>query len=240
MNETEFLYFTMALKNDNCHIRRKAISDLGLSPCNESNSKLIDDINSKKIIPILINALNDTDKYVRLLSAEALTSIDRNFQEVSAFTIMKTLIDISACKERETILADHSYDTSYYQGEEDLTIAEAANFVIADLGGYLSESTPEVIQLFINPDSEYRDAVAYASSFMLYDNELAFIKALADENKLVRLGAIDALSALGEDEELYREMQEVLPALTKASEDEDNQVSEAASKLLKSLNSFSA
>ena len=79
MNETELLNFTMALKDDNCHIRRKAISDLGSSPCNGNNSKLIDDTNSKKIISILINALNNTDKYFRLLAAEALTSIDWNF-----------------------------------------------------------------------------------------------------------------------------------------------------------------
>ena len=140
---------------------------------------------------------------------------------------MKTLIDILACKERETIIADCSYDTSYYQGEEDLTIAEVANFVMADLGGYLSESTPEVIQLFINPNSRYRDVIAYALSFNLVGNESAFIQALADKNKLIRLGVINALSVLGENEDLHREMKAVLPALEKAS------------RLLKSLNSFS-
>lgn len=240
MNETELAAFKMALKDENYHVRRAAIEKLGWSGCSREQETLERNLNSQKAISILIDALTDSDNYVQLLAAEALTFADSNFQQVSAFTIMKTLIDVSASKERELILADRSDDTSYYKGEDDLTIAEAANFVIADLGGYLSESTSEVIQLFTNPDSEYRDAVAYALSFMLYDNEPAFIQALADKNKLVRLGVIDALLALGEDEDLYREMKAVLPALVKASEDEDNQVREAASKLLKSLESFSA
>lgn len=240
MNETELAALKTALKDENYHVRRAAIEKLGWSSCSREKETLERNLNSQKAISILIDALTDSDNYVRLLAAEALTSADSNFQQVSAFTIMKTLIDVSASKERELILADRSDDTSYYKGEDDLTIAEAANFVIADLGGYLSESTPEVIQLFTNPDSEYRDAVAYALSFNLIGNESAFVQALANKNKLIRLGAIDVLSTLEEDEGLYQEMEAVVPALEKASEDDDEEVREAATKLLKSLESSSA
>ena len=230
MNESELDDLQRALKNENYHVRRAAIEKLG-SPIGTEKKTLERNLNSHKAISLLIEALTDSDNYVRLLAAEALTFADPDFQEVSAFTIMKILIDVSASKERELIISDRSYDTSYYKGEDNLTIAEA--------GAYLSESTPEVIQLFTNPDPGYRDAVAYALSFNLIGNESTFVFALTNENKLIRLGAIDALSALGEDEDLYEEMKAVVPALIKALEDEDDRVRESASKLLKSLESFS-
>lgn len=230
MNETELNNLKTALKNEDYQVRREAIGKLNCSIHNKEKT-IEKDQRYEKVIPILTAALTDSDGYVGVLAAQALVGIDRNFKQACAFTIVKTLIEIIATKQDELVdEEDDDIDCG------DLTVGESAGYTLFDIAGLASSAAPEIIQLFTNSDPQYRKAVCCALSSMGYGNGTAFTQALADKNKLVRLGVLDVISVLIEYEDLYdEEMQWVVPALEKATEDENKQVRSTASRLLKSI-----
>ena len=231
MNETELNNLKTALKNEDYQVRREAIGKLNCSIHNKEKT-IQKDRSYEKVIPILTAALTDSDGYVGVLAAEALVGIDRNFKQACAVTIVKTLIEIIATKQDELVDEEQKDDIDV----GDLTVGESAGYTLFDIAGLASSVAPEIIPLFANSDPQYRKAVCCALSSMGYGNGTAFTQALADKNKLVRLGVLDVISVFIEYEDLYDEgMQWVVPALEKATQDENKQVRSTASRLLKSI-----
>ena len=229
MNNAELNTLKTGLKNKDYKLRRDAIQKLSCSVRNQEKT-IEKNPSFTQLIPILTEALTDSDGYTRVLAAEALVGIDRNFEQADAFKIMKTLIEILGSKEDELVDEEEDDIDCCY-----LTFSEGAGFVLLDTGGFASSVASEVIQLLTNPDPQYRGAVIYALSLMVYGNPTPFTEGLEHKNKLVRLGILDVFSELERYGYLYYEKDWVIPALEKASEDKNKQVRKEASMLLKSL-----
>lgn len=228
MDNAKFKALIKALKDKNPAVRRASLENL------ETGKE------SKAAIPALIEALKDEDNYVRFLAAEALGIIDKEFKEVPAIDVMKTLIEVSLIKDEEEAQKANLTNVERYDWEDDsCTLAERANFVIADIAGSSSAAAADLINLLNTPDSRYWDTVVYALSFMLPSQVSLLIEAMRNENALIRLGVIEVLTYVAGDEDMYQE-KAVIPALVKALEDENSDVRAAAAKLLKEIEPYCA
>ena len=229
MKETELNSLKTSLKNENPEMRADTILALNCSLYDQKDPKEYYR-EYHQAIPILTEALADSDNYVRIVAAEKLVAIDRTFQEANAFHVVKTLIEIIASQD----------ETVVYEDENDidigcLTVLECAYYTLGDIIFLVDNTVAEIVQLFANRDPEYRKAVTCALSQIIYGNAPVWIQALESDNKLIRLGVIYMLGDLYDYGDLYDDMEAVVPALNKLSEDQDRQVSKAASKLLKFL-----
>lgn len=227
MDNAKVEALTKALKDEDPAVRRAALETLETVP------------EAKAAIPALMEALKDEDNSIRILAVEALLEIDEEFQEVPAIDVMKTLIEVSISNNSEEAEKTNLTDVERYDSEDDsCTVAESANFIIADIAGYASAAAPDLINMLKDVDADYRHSIAYVLSFMQPLESSLVLEALRNENAQVRLGVIEALTSTMWDEELYQDMKAIVLALKEALEDESQEVREAASEALKEIDSY--
>ncbi len=226
MDNRKIQALAKALKDKDTAVRRAALEifEKGL----ESNAA----------IPALMEALKDEDNYIRLLAVEAIWEIDNEFQEVPAIDVMKTLIEVSSSNNEEEADKTNLTNVERYGWEDDsCTVAESANFVIADVAGYASAAAPELINMLKDVDAKSRNSIVYALSFMLPIKSPLMLEALRDNNAQVRLGIIEVLTLMW-DEELEHNIKAIVLALKEALEDKDLVVREAAAKALQEIEPY--
>lgn len=227
MDNGKIQALTKALKNKDPAVRRATLKTFEKEP------------ESKAAIPALMEALKDEDNYVRLLAVEVLWEIDNEFQEVPTIDIMNILIEVSSSNNEEEAEKTNLTNMDRYGWDDNsCTVAESANFVIADVAGYASAAAPELINMLKDVDAKYQNSIVYALSFMLPLNLSLVFEALRDENTQVRLGIVEALSLTMWDEELFHDMKAVVLAVKEALEDKDLEVREAAAKALQEIEPY--
>lgn len=199
-------------------------------------------ISGPKLVPDLIEALQDEDNTVRANAANALGMIGPEAKDAVPHLI-ELLKDENYYVQDNVIHALEQIDPetgvifALIKTMEGKTPIENMTAVQA-LGRIGPKAVPALIEAMQDEDSSMRESAIYALWWMQPQTDpeatevvLALIKALGDENSDVRVRAADALGQIGP------KASAAVPALIEALKDEDSSVRKSAAEALGKIGS---